>query len=82
VFRRNLTNTNDVTLDNFVRFARNLKDMSGGYLPFKVAKIQELLSASKATAHRWREKWESLGWITEGEGRGLLERYWKRSQSN
>jgi hypothetical protein len=36
-----------------------------------VAKIQELLSASKATAHRWREKWESLGWITEGEGRGF-----------
>lgn len=71
VFRRSLTSANDATLDNFVRFAQNLKVMGGGYLPFKIAKVRELLSTSQATAYRWRDKWEGLGWITEGEGRGL-----------
>lgn len=71
VFRRSLTSANDGTLDNFVRFARNLKDLGGGYLPFKIAKVRELLSTSQASAYRWRDKWESLGWVSEGQGRGL-----------
>ena len=64
VFRRSLTSENDATLAQFAQLGKELKDaIASGYQPFKVPKIQDTLTCSKASAYRLKEKWDSLGWI-------------------
>lgn len=64
VFRRSLTSENDATLAQFAQIGKEVKDsLAGGYLPFKIPKIQDALSCSKTQAYRLRDKWDSLGWI-------------------
>jgi len=64
VFRRSLTSENDATLAQFAQLGKEVKDaLAGGYIPFKIPKIQDALSCSKTQAYRQRDKWDSLGWI-------------------
>lgn len=64
VFRRSLTSENDATLAQFAQMGKEILDViAGGYLPFKVPKIQDALSCSKPQAYRFKDKWDSLGWI-------------------